>query len=69
MEAGEQGRAFAFRKGCNFCFNVFFFFVHVLFKSYLELVCIAEDMDNDEVEVDLPVLRVFYMKDKALNGH
>lgn len=36
-------------------------------KSYLELVCIAEDMDDDEVEVDLPVLRVFYNKDKALN--
>ncbi len=37
-------------------------------KSYLELVCIAEDVDHDDVEVDLPVLRVFYKKDKKLNN-
>ncbi len=36
-------------------------------KNYLELVAMAEDFDNDEIEVDLPVLRVFYLKDKALN--
>ncbi len=37
-------------------------------KNYLELVAMAEDFENDEIEVDLPVLRVFYLKDKALNG-
>jgi ubiquitin-activating enzyme E1 len=36
-------------------------------KNYLELVVIAEDAENDEIEVDLPVLRVYYKQDKAKN--
>lgn len=33
-------------------------------KNYLELVVLAEDAENDEIEVDLPVLRVFYKRQK-----
>ena len=36
-------------------------------KNYLELVAMAEDTEAEDVEVDLPVLRVYYNKDKALN--
>lgn len=33
-------------------------------KNYIELVVLAEDKDNDEVEVDLPILRVFWKRPK-----
>jgi hypothetical protein len=36
-------------------------------KNYLELIVIAEDQDDDEIEVDLPVLRIFYKQSKSQN--
>lgn len=33
-------------------------------KNYIELVVLAEDGDNDLIEVDLPILRVFYKRPK-----
>ena len=38
-------------------------------KNYLELVAMAEDAEHDDIEVDLPVLRVYYNADKARNHH
>lgn len=37
-------------------------------KNYLELVAMAEDADHDDIEVDLPVLRVYYHADKSRNS-